>query len=67
MLRTALGSAGELEYYAILASDLKLISLTDAKTLLNEVSDVKRVVTGLLKAVVTSAADGKRSTANGRW
>jgi four helix bundle protein len=63
-LRIALGSAGELEYYMILAADLKLISVTEAKTMMNEVSDVKRVVTGFLKAVATSAPDGKRQTVN---
>jgi hypothetical protein len=31
-----------------------------------KVSDVKRVVTGFLKAVATSAPDGKRQTVNGK-
>ena len=51
-LRIALGSAGELQYYVILATDLKLISEADANTLMTEVSDVKRVIAGLLRAVV---------------
>ena len=53
-LRIALGSAGELEYYIILAGDLKLISETDRKTLAKEISDVKAVVTGFLKSVRAS-------------
>ena len=50
-LRIALGSAAELEYYVILATDLKMLSGTVSKEMLNEVSAVKAVITGLLKAV----------------
>lgn len=52
-LRIALGSAGELEYYVILASDLKLLSDSNKKILTADVSDVKAVITA------------ERSTANG--
>jgi len=53
-LRIALGSAGELEYYVILAGDLKLLSDTDRKSLSKEISDVKAVITGFLKSVKAS-------------
>jgi four helix bundle protein len=53
-LRIALGSAAELEYYIILAGDVKLLSDTDRTTLAKEVSDVKAVVTGLWKSVKAS-------------
>ena len=61
-LRIALGSAGELEYYVILAGDLKLLSGSDRDTLAKEISDVKAVVTGFLKSVNASldTANGKR-------
>ena len=52
-----MGSAGELEYYVILAGDLKLISETDRKALGKEISDVKAVVTGFLKSVKASLND----------
>ena len=59
-LRIALGSAAELEYYLILAADLKLLSQVDAQNLMKEVSDVKRVIAGFLKAVTTPTANGER-------
>ena len=59
-LRIALGSAGELEYYVILAADLNLVSQTEIKVLMKEVSDVKRVIAGFLKAVTAPTTDGER-------
>jgi four helix bundle protein len=61
-LRIAMGSAGELEYYVILASDLKLMTGPQRAGLAKETADVKRVVTGFLKAVIRSIkmANGKR-------
>lgn len=59
-LRIAMGSAGELEYYVILASDLKLLTETQRAGMARETADVKRVVTGLLKAVTRSLENGKR-------
>jgi S23 ribosomal protein. len=53
-LRIALGSASELEYYVILAGDLKLLSEAERSTMAKEISDVKAVVTGLLKSVSAS-------------
>ncbi len=60
-LTIALGSAGELEYFVILAGDLKLLSAVDSRMLAKEISDVKAVVTGLLKSVKASIeSDGER-------
>jgi four helix bundle protein len=59
-LRIALGSAGELEYFIILASDLKLLRGSHSMMLAKEISDVKAVVTGLLKAVTASIGEAKR-------
>jgi four helix bundle protein len=53
-LRIAMGSAGESEYYIILASDLKFFTEDDRKTLLAEISNVKAVIAGFLKAVEAS-------------
>jgi four helix bundle protein len=53
-LTVALGSAGELEYFIILAGDLRLLSAADNDVLAQEISDVKAVVTGLLKSVKAS-------------
>ena len=78
-LRIALGSAGELEYYVILAGDLKLLSESDRKIMAAEVSEVKAVTTGFMKAVnaaidaedkaarrLTQTVNGKRQTVNGK-
>lgn len=59
-LRIAMGSAGELEYYVILSSDLKLLSEAQRTGLAKETTDVKKVVTGFLKAVAGSLENGKR-------
>jgi four helix bundle protein len=50
-LRIALGSAGELEYYAILAGDLKFLSKNASTELIASAIEVKKILTGLLKAV----------------
>ncbi len=55
-LAIALGSAGELEYYVMLAGDLKFLPDADRKAVSKEVSDVKAVITGLLKSVKASIA-----------
>jgi four helix bundle protein len=53
-LRIALGSAGELEYYVILASDLKLINDATGFEFATQAAEVKRVLSGLLTAVLSS-------------
>jgi four helix bundle protein len=44
----AMGSASELDYHLLLASDLKLIHATDYTDLAQQTSEVKRMLTGLL-------------------
>jgi four helix bundle protein len=61
-LRVAMGSAGESEYYIILACDLKLLDDSDRRTLMAEISDVKAVITGLLKTVQASIAKLQQSS-----
>ncbi|MEP1307482.1 MAG: four helix bundle protein [Balneola sp.] len=50
-LNVALGSASELEYQIILSSDLKLISDENSKEILEELIEVKKMLTKLYKAV----------------
>jgi four helix bundle protein len=51
----ALGSASELEYHLLLASDLKLLEPDSYKSLDRDVTEVKRMLTGLLRKLM---ADG---------
>lgn len=44
----AMGSASELEYHLLLATDLKLIKSKDSQDLSQRVTEVKRMLTGLL-------------------
>ena len=46
---SAMGSASELDYHLLLASDLKLIHATDYTDLAQQTSEVKRMPTGLLQ------------------
>jgi hypothetical protein len=59
-----LGSAGELEYYIALAGDLRFLGDADRKSLAKEISEVKAVVTGLLKSVKASLESEDSRTAN---
>ena len=45
----AMGSASELDYHLLLASDLKLINATDYTDLARQTSEVKRMLTGFLQ------------------
>ena len=45
----AMGSASELEYHLLLATDLKLIKPKDSQELAQRVTEVKRMLTGLLQ------------------
>ena len=71
-LTIALGSAGELEYYIILAGDLKFLYESDRKKLAEEVSEVKAVTTGFMKSVNAAieaedkAARLRNATVNGK-
>jgi four helix bundle protein len=48
-LQIAVGSAGELEYDALLAHDLGLLNATDYQRLSQEAVEVKRMLSSLLK------------------
>ena len=45
----AMGSAVELDYHLLLASDLKLLQTTDYTKLAQQATEVKRMLTGLLQ------------------
>jgi len=47
-VQIAMGSASELEYHLLLARDLELLNASNYKRLLEEVTDVKRMLAGLL-------------------
>jgi four helix bundle protein len=49
----AMGSASELDYHLLLARDLKLIKSEDYDHLAPQVSDLKRMLTGLRKKLTT--------------
>jgi four helix bundle protein len=51
----SMGSASELDYHLLLASDLKLIDASDYTELAQQTSEVKRMLTGLLQKL---RADG---------
>jgi four helix bundle protein len=47
-LQIAIGSASELEYHLLLASDLELLKSLDYQRLSGEVSEVKRMLASLI-------------------
>ena len=49
LAQIAMGSASELEYQLLLAHDLQLLPKADYRKLLNDVQDVRRMLSGLLK------------------
>ena len=61
-VQIALGSASELEYHLLLAADLGYIDTDVHPRLETEVIDVKRMLTGLARRLVS---DGRRQTADG--
>jgi four helix bundle protein len=48
-LHIAMGSASELEYHLLLAHDLGLLTATDYAPLVDEVTEIKRMLTSLSK------------------
>jgi four helix bundle protein len=48
-LHIAMGSASELEYHLILAHDLELLPTTEYDRLLNETTEVKRMLTAFIQ------------------
>ena len=59
-VRIAMRSASELEYQLLLACDLKLVGVDECRPIGDEVLEVRRMLTGLLKKL---RADGSRLTA----
>ena len=47
----AINSSSELEYHLIVARDAKLISLADARSLLDQVIEVRKMLHGLLRSL----------------
>ena len=54
-VRIAMRSASELEYQLLLARDLKLVRPEDCRPLCDEVMEVRRMLTGLLKKLTGAA------------
>ena len=50
-LQVAVGSAGELEYHLLLAADLMFLKRDESKQLELQVTEVKRMLTGLIRRV----------------
>jgi len=48
-LHIAVGSAGELEYDLLLAADLGLLTTIDGERLANQVTELKRMLVGLIR------------------
>jgi four helix bundle protein len=59
-LRFALNSASELEYHLIVARDTKAIGLTDFASLSTQTEEVRKMLHGLLNAVLLSSRTPKR-------
>ena len=54
-VQIALGSASELEYHLILATDLELITEQAVTTLRKSLVDVKRMLTGLVRRLIVDS------------
>jgi len=52
-LQVAVGSAGELEYDSLLAMDLDFLQRIQGERLEDEVTEVKRMLTGLIRHVAS--------------
>ena len=55
-LKIALGSATELEYHLVLASDINAVNRSDFDRIIGEVVDVKKMLVGLIKSLETTRA-----------
>jgi four helix bundle protein len=58
-LKIALGSAIELEYHLVLASDIKAITAWDFQAAIGELVDIKKMLTGLIKRLESKTAPAK--------
>jgi len=55
-LRYAVQSSSELEYHIVIGRDIRVITLNDAKSLLDQVMEVRRMLYGLIKSLSKTAA-----------
>jgi len=65
-LRTAMGSAFELEYYFILTKDLLYVSETEHNRLVSQITEVRRMLTSLIQTLKASMRNGSKSGASGK-
>ncbi len=63
-LQMALGSASELEYHMILASDLEYLNPAIAEEIIEKAQEVKRMLTSLIQKVRAPKSRTKLSTDN---
>jgi four helix bundle protein len=63
-LQIALGSASELEYHLLLAQDLGYLQLADFERVSSDVFEIKRMLTGLQRRVLTASPNPKLITEN---
>jgi four helix bundle protein len=55
-LRYAVQSSSELEYHIVIGRDIQAITLSDAKSLLDQVVEVRRMLYGLIKSLSKTPA-----------
>src|SRR2546422_6837461 len=63
LLQIARGSASELEYHLILAADLRLVDRPTHASCAQQVTDVKRMLTGLIRRLGSGRARGHAGAA----
>lgn len=62
-LRIALGSAGEVEYQLLLAKDLDYLSAEEHASLTDGVTEVRRMLAGLISSVTSKPAGQNQAQA----
>lgn len=60
-VKIALGSLSELEYHLIVANDMGWIRQTDFESLVDQLVDVRKMLTGFLKRLVEDASLSKKN------
>ncbi|MFN2637656.1 MAG: four helix bundle protein [Gemmatimonadaceae bacterium] len=60
-LRYSVNSAYELEYHLVVAHDIEAIGDADAKSLMLDLIEVRRMLYGLIKKVVGAATESRES------
>jgi four helix bundle protein len=57
-LRYAINSCSELEYHTLMARDVRALSANDARSILDQVVEVRRMLFGLVKTVSLRSSPG---------